>query len=81
MSPSARRAAGEGNFSSAQSHEIPYDGELILARFNPEGYHEQSRTKIIDPTWSHPAYAAGSVFARSDTEIVCVPLTVAEEGE
>ena len=57
------------------------DGELILARFNPEGYQEQSRTKIIDPTWAHPAYAAGRVFARSDTEIVCVPLTLADDGE
>ena len=57
------------------------DGELILARFNPAGYHEQSRTKIIDLTWAHPAYAAGRVFARNDTEIVCVPLTLAADGE
>jgi hypothetical protein len=52
------------------------DGELILARFNPEGYYEDSRAKIIDSTWAHPAYAGDRVFARSDTELVCVPLLV-----
>lgn len=49
-------------------------GELILARLNPEGYHEQSRTKIIGETWAHPAYAGDRVYARSDTELVCVEL-------
>ena len=50
------------------------DGDLILARLNPEGYREQSRTNIIGHTWAHPAYAGHSVFARSDTELVCVSL-------
>ena len=50
------------------------EGELILTRLNPEGYHEQSRTKIIGPTWAHPAFAGTRVFARSDTELVCVSL-------
>jgi outer membrane protein assembly factor BamB len=51
------------------------DGDLILARLNPAGYVEQSRTNIIGPTWAHPAYAAGCVYARDDTELVCVSLT------
>ena len=50
------------------------DGELILARLNPEGYNEQSRTQIIGETWAHPAYASSRVYARSDREIVCVSL-------
>lgn len=57
------------------------EGDLILARLNPEGYHEQSRTRIIEakersPIWAHPAYAGRRVFARSDTELVCVELPV-----
>lgn len=54
------------------------DGELILARFTREGYREQSRAKIIGETWAHPAYAKNRVFARSDTELVCFELPVAE---
>ena len=50
------------------------EGDLILARLNPTGYHEQSRTNIIGFTWAHPAFAGSRVYARSDTELVCVPL-------
>lgn len=57
------------------------EGELILARLNPAGYHEQSRTKIIGPTWAHPAYAESSVYARDDNEIVAVSLPVVEAQE
>ncbi len=54
------------------------EGELILTRLNPEGHREQSRTKIISPTWAHPAFAGNRVFARSDSELVCVSLEEAE---
>jgi outer membrane protein assembly factor BamB len=54
------------------------DGELILARLNPTGYHEQSRTKIICPTWAHPAYAGNKIIARSESELVCYELPVVE---
>jgi len=54
------------------------DGDLILMRLNPKGYLEQSRTNIIGQTWAHPAYAGNCVYARSDTELVCVPLPIAE---
>ncbi len=50
------------------------EGELILTRLNSEGHREQSRTKIIGPTWAHPAFAGNRVFARSDSELVCVSL-------
>jgi outer membrane protein assembly factor BamB len=54
-------------------------GDLILARLNPSGYHELSRTNIIErkersPIWAHPAYAGNCAFARSDSELVCVEL-------
>ncbi len=56
-----------------------FRGELIIARLNPEGHREQSRTKIIGPTWAHPAFAGNRVFARSDSELVCVSLEEAAE--
>lgn len=50
------------------------NGDLILARLNQGGYHETSRTNIIGFTWAAPAFAGKRVYARSDTEIVCVSL-------
>jgi outer membrane protein assembly factor BamB len=60
-------------------------GELVIARLSPEGLHEISRAKLLDPTleqlrrrggvcWSHPAYADRHVYARNDKEIVCASL-------
>jgi len=57
------------------------EGELILARLNPEGYHELSRTKIIGPTWAHPAYAGSTVYARDDHELVAVSLLPEEANK
>ena len=50
------------------------DGDLIVARLNPSGYHEQCRANILGEAWAHPAYAGTSVYARNDTELVCVSL-------
>jgi len=55
------------------------EGELILTRLNPEGHREQSRTKIIGPTWAQPAFAVNRVFERSDSELVCVSLDEASK--
>jgi outer membrane protein assembly factor BamB len=59
-------------------------GELILARFEPTGYRELARTRILDgAVWSHPAFAGRCVFAHADgadhpsagpNELVCVEL-------
>ncbi len=60
-------------------------GELEIGTLSPEGFHEISRAKLIEPTtaqlnqrggvcWSHPAYANKHVFARNDKEIVCADL-------
>lgn len=61
-------------------------GDLILARLNTSGYQEQSRTNIIErrersPIWAHPAYAGNRVYARSDSELVCVELVPAADGK
>lgn len=48
------------------------DGELILAWLEDDGYREDSRAKIIDPTWANPAFAGDSVYARDDHGIVRV---------
>ncbi len=60
-------------------------GELLIATLSPQGFHEISRAKLIEPTtdqleqrggvcWSHPAYAYQHVFARNDKELVCASL-------
>lgn len=61
-------------------------GELIIGRLLPEGFKEISRAKLIEPTteqmkrkdqgvtWSHPAFADGHVFIRSDQELLCADL-------
>jgi outer membrane protein assembly factor BamB len=54
-------------------------GDLLLVRLNPKGYEEQSRTKIIGETWAHPAYAGNKVYARNDTELICVELPTAAQ--
>ena len=65
-------------------------GELLIARLAPDGFHEISRTTVLDPTtdqlnmrggvcWSHPAFAYKHIFARNDRELVCGSLA-ADEG-
>jgi outer membrane protein assembly factor BamB len=59
-------------------------GDLILAKLSPGGYEEIGRMNILAPdnhmanrpvVWSHPAYADRKIFARNDSEIVCVDLS------
>jgi outer membrane protein assembly factor BamB len=45
-------------------------GELVFARFSPDGCEELSRHAIIGKTWAHPAFTRNGVIARSDTELV-----------
>jgi len=58
-------------------------GDLIIAQLTREGYHELSRTHLIEPTggaqqrkvvWSHPAFANKSIVLRNDAEIVSASL-------
>ena len=58
-------------------------GDLIIARLTPKGYEEISQAHIIEPdnhdagrpvVWSHPAFANRRIYARNDSEIICVDL-------
>jgi hypothetical protein len=60
-------------------------GDLIIAKLNPKGYEEISRTHLLEPAnrlpgrdvvWSHPAFANRCIYARNDKEIVCASLAV-----
>ncbi|MBX7168546.1 MAG: PQQ-like beta-propeller repeat protein [Pirellulales bacterium] len=53
------------------------EGELVLARANPQGYTELSRTKVVEATWAHPAYYETQMFARGDTQLVAIDLVEA----
>ena len=57
------------------------DGDLILARLNPEGYQELARANIVGETWAHPALTGTHVYARSNTELVSVQLPQAGPEE
>ena len=70
----------EGTAASGRTWLFSETGELILARLSPQGYEEQGRTKLLDPTnecfgrevvWSHPAFANRCIFVRNDRELVC----------
>ena len=67
-------------------------GELIIGKLSPQGFHEISRAKLIDPTteqlrrrdgvtWSHPAFAYRHVFARNDKELVCADLSANRKSD
>ena len=87
---SAVKSARWANIHFVQNGELTYmfneHGELIIAKLSIMGFHEISRTKLIDPTreqlsrkgsgvtWAHPAFAYKHVYVRSDNELVCVDL-------
>ena len=58
-------------------------GDLIRARLAPDGYHEISRARVLEPAttfsgrkaaWAAPAFASGAIFARTNAELVCASL-------
>ena len=66
------------------------EGDLIIARFTPDGYVEVDRTHLIDATseagygserrvnWVHPAYANRHVVQRNDHEIIRASLAASD---
>jgi outer membrane protein assembly factor BamB len=59
------------------------EGNLIIARLAPDGYHELSRVHLLKPTsdlmqrklaWVPPVYVNRCVFARNDEELICASL-------
>ena len=64
-------------------------GELIISKLSPQGFEEISRARIIEPTegqlgrrggvcWSHPAFANKCIYARNDSELICIDLSAKE---
>ena len=58
-------------------------GELVIAKLSPEGYHEISRAKLLEPlektrgrivTWCHPAYANRCLYVHNGKELICASL-------
>lgn len=58
-------------------------GDLFSVELTPKGYHELSRTHLIDPTsplfekefaWAAPSFANRSVYLRNDRELRCYSL-------
>ncbi len=58
-------------------------GDVIFAQLTPQGYQEQGRFHLLEPTesifgrqvvWSHPAFANRCLYARNDKQLVCVDL-------
>lgn len=64
----------EGRTDQNRIIALNADGELVLATITPNGYTEQSRAPIIDPTWAHPTFVGYRVLARNDEKLVCVRL-------
>jgi outer membrane protein assembly factor BamB len=59
------------------------EGNLIIARLAPDGYHEMSRVHLLKPTsylmkrklaWVPPVYVNRCIFARNDEELICASL-------
>jgi outer membrane protein assembly factor BamB len=85
--PISPRPQGSGTAFVVRSNDLFYlfneSGELVIAKMDPKGYEELSRTKIIEPTnfafgrevvWCAPAFANGSIYVRNDEKIIKVPL-------
>ncbi|HEY8747994.1 MAG TPA: hypothetical protein VIM11_08470 [Tepidisphaeraceae bacterium] len=60
-------------------------GELIRANLTPEGYHEITRARVLNPAvtfsrrktaWAAPAFANRHIFARTNKELVCASLAI-----
>ena len=50
-------------------------GEMISASLTPEKFQALGKVQVLGGhVWAHPAYADRCIFARTDEEIVCVPL-------
>jgi outer membrane protein assembly factor BamB len=64
----------EGRTDQNRIISLNSEGELGLLSVTPDGFVEHARSRIIDPTWAHPAFAGYRVLARSDQKLVCIQL-------
>jgi len=69
-----QRRYGKGNLIAADGKLFisTLDGELAVARANPEQYDELGRETILGSTRQAPAIANGLLYLRDNAEIVCL---------
>ena len=73
----AQRGLGQGALALADGRLIVLseEGELVVADASPKGYHELSRTKVLDGAvcWTMPVLADGHIFCRNQAgDLVCL---------
>lgn len=67
-------------------------GEIVMGKLTPRGFEAISRARFITPdtdlrgrdypiAWSHPAYAHRSLFARNDSQLVCISLAATVDAK
>jgi outer membrane protein assembly factor BamB len=55
-------------------------GDLVLVEPDPAGLHELGRVKVFSgKTWNPPALAGPYLFLRTDSEAVCLELSLVEQ--
>ncbi len=50
-------------------------GQLVLIQADPAGYRELGRDQVCGKTWSHPAYAGGTLYLRDQRHLIALPLS------
>jgi outer membrane protein assembly factor BamB len=94
MTPQARWGGASIVRNGDRYFVVNDDGDLIIARFTPEGYVELDRTKLIQAVtsagygprkrhdrmvnWPHPAYANGHIVQRNAKEILRASLVATD---
>lgn len=71
------RAAQGPNLTLVDGHLaiVTFDGELVVAEANPEGYVEKARLEVFeDADFQSPAYADGRLFIRNLTHLAAVKI-------
>lgn len=71
------RAAQGPNLTLVDGHlaVVTFDGELVVAEANPEGYVEKARLEVFENAdFQSPAYADGHLFVRNLTHLAAVKI-------
>lgn len=50
------------------------NGQLTLIEANPTAYRELGRQQVCGKTWSHPAFAGGTLYLRDQRNLLALPL-------
>lgn len=68
---------GKGNFTYADGKLFisTIEGQLILAKVDPKGYHPLGKQDLVGMTRQSPSIANGCLYLRDDKEIVCVEVS------